>query len=114
MKLPASFLVVRVRLQERKVGLFFPVPLFVLEDAAEAVALLAAFGLRLSRRLGRSAAASSGGLGGPAHAAFDGRVEEWARAVRTAATLVRMLRWHGRLTVIDLRQGDGHVSVRLV
>lgn len=142
MKLPANFLVVRVRPSGWKMGLFIALPLFVVEDALEAVALLARAGLRVGHWFGRGRVATG----------FSGRVIEISRAagrtfepggaedtagrdadgdkrradadvdvakllaqlVHVPAALIRGLRSYGRLVLAEVRDGDTHVSVRLL
>lgn len=114
MKVPATFLVVRIRLRRWKVGLLFPVPLFVLEDAAEAGALLASAGMRVGRWLGRRSVNPPGRYKSLGHLAPHDSWEEWQRVVYLPLAAVRALRSYGRLTVADLRHGKAYVTVRLV
>ncbi len=52
MKRPGNFLLLRLRLSGWKFGLTIPFPLFVLEDVAESIGLLASMGVRLGRWFG--------------------------------------------------------------
>jgi len=113
-KVPASFLLVRVRLRRWKFGLYFPLPLFVLEDTAEAGALLASAGVRLSRWLGRRSVEPPGRNAWPVRLALGGRPEEWERAVYMPLAVVRALRACGRVTIADVQAGDADVTVQLV
>jgi len=97
----ASFLLVRVRLQGWPVSLVVPVPLFVLEDALEAIALLfRVLGWAGVRPAGRWAAGLPADL--------------WRHGAALPAALLRELRGQGRLTLAEVQDGATQVSVRLV
>jgi len=97
----ASFLVLQVRPAGWRFPILLPVPLFVLEEALEAVALLARVlpwrRWAAARRLARSLPE------GTLLAALD-----------IPAAAIRSLRVQGRLTLAEVREGSTHVAVRLV
>lgn len=100
MRPPSSFLVVRVRLSDWRRGLFFALPLFVLEDALESLAILARGVLWVGRRLDGAAPNRTWGL-----------LEKF---VHVPAAAISALRSCGRLTLADVRDDETHVSVWIV
>lgn len=111
MKRPGNFLLLRLRLSGWKFGLTIPFPLFVLEDAAESVALLASIGVRLGRWFGGrriKVIAVRGVLAAAGHGV------KWERLVFLPAVLIRALRMHGRHTLAEIHERDVHVSMRIM
>lgn len=104
MKFGANFLVIRVRPPDWKVGLLVPVPLFVLEEALEAAALLVSAWLCLGRKQPRAAVRVFGIEGS----------SSLKDVVHIPAAFIRGLRSQGKFTVAEVRDGSTHVSVRLV
>lgn len=104
MKFPANFLVVRVRPPGWKLGLFIPLPLFVLEEALEAASYLA-----------RAWSWAGGKHPRIAVRIFDrAGIRTWAEVLHIPMELIRSLRSHGSFTIAEVRDGSTHVSVRLV
>lgn len=111
MKRPGNFLLLRLRLSGWKFGLTIPFPLFVLEDAAESIGLLASMGVRLGRWFGRrriKVYAVRGVL------AVAGSGTKWEQLAFLPAAFIRALRMHGREALAEIRERDVHVSVRIV
>lgn len=144
MRLPANFLVVRIRLPEWRRGLFFALPLFVLEDALESAAVLVRAGLWIGRRLGVGTPEPGflsrivGIRAGVSNAGDDDEYDaddpgpgrrrrrgsgrgrsgwEWKLLEEIAylpAALIGALRSCGRFTLADVRDGCTRVSVRVM
>ena len=101
MKWTAGFLIVRVRPAGWRFGLVLPFPLFVIEEAMEAVASIVRLGLwfgwRPPSRIGRFVAA-----------------EAMADIVRLPAAFMRGLRANGPLVLAEVVDANVHLSVRIV
>lgn len=101
MKWTAGFLVIRLQPGDWRRALVVPLPLFVFEDALDALAALVRIGLwfgwRLSPRVQRVL---------PRHGI--------ARLAHAPAAFLRELRANGPLVLAEVRDGRTHVSVRIV
>lgn len=130
MKIPANFLIVRIRPGGWRTGLLLPLPLFVLEDALEAFALLTRAGLGISRRFGRGrrttrfsgriigitwAAERSDDTDGSARSSDSGidGLTLLEQFIQAPAAFIRGLRSYGRFVLLEVQDEDTHVSVRL-
>lgn len=101
MKWTAGFLLVRLQPGEWRRALVLPLPLFVFEDALEAVASLVRialwFGWRLPPKMQQVVSR-----------------RRLARIAELPAVFLRELRAHGPLVLAEVRDGRTHVSVRIV
>lgn len=104
MKGDANFLVVRLRPPGWRLGLFVPVPLFVLEDALEAVTHLVRVWSWLG---GRQPRATVRVLGTASRCSL-------SELLHIPRAFIRGLRSQGSFTIAEVRDGSTHVSVRLV
>lgn len=104
MKGDANFLVVRLRPPGWRLGFFVPVPLFVLEDALEAVAQLVRVWSWLGGKQPRATIRVLGAAG-----RFS-----LPELLHMPRAFIRGLRSQGSFTIAEVRDGSLHVSVRLV
>lgn len=104
MRFDANFLVVRVRPPGWRLGLIVPVPLFVLEEALDAAALLVRIWLWLGKGRRKSSVRVLGLTG----------TAVLADVVGIPAAFVRGLRSQGKFTIAEVRDDNTHVSVRVV
>lgn len=96
-----GFLLVRVRADGRRRAFVVPLPLFVLGEALEAVASLLRLGIWLRLRPMRRLQTFMYGAG-------------LAELVRLPALLLRELRSHGPIVLAEVKDGNTHVSIRIV
>lgn len=101
MRWTGGFLVLRVQPGDWRRALVLPFPLFVVEDALEALASLVRLGLWFGWRPAVGGRTVSSGA----------RLGHWARL---PAVFLRELRAHGPLVLAEVQEGRTHISIRVV